>query len=142
MRLLFLTCPAGKERQASGVGRFACLVAEGRSSLWGSGSSSSGGDGAGSSSAIGEQAGAAAALSAATTSGGGGDGSGGGLVPPPCLPGPVAASQAAAAAQGRVDLGPLADWFVGLFWPAYLRVNYAASYAGGGVLGAVTIDTM
>lgn len=61
---------------------------------------------------------------------------------PPGLPAAVAATQEAAAAEGRVELGPLVDWFVNLFWPKYMCVNYASSYAGGGLLGAVVIDTM
>lgn len=61
---------------------------------------------------------------------------------PPGLPAPIAASQAAAAAEGRVELGPLVGLLTSLFFPPAMRQNYAASYAGGGLLGAVVIDTM
>lgn len=99
-------------------------------------SGSSSGSGIGSSDEEGAPAGAAAALSAATAA------TTAALKPPPGLPAAIAASQAAAAAQGRVDLGLVVDWFIGLFWPAYLRVNYASTYAARGLVGAVVIDTM
>lgn len=58
------------------------------------------------------------------------------------MPAPIAATQAAAAAEGRVELGPLVGFLVSTFFPEPMRQNYAASYAGGGLLGAVVIDTM
>ena len=118
------------------MGRFACLVAdaldvEGTSLRSSSGSSSED----------------ASSTSSSSASAGGAAGLGAPPPPPryglpPGLPAPIAASQAAAAAEGRVELGPLVGLLTSLFFPPAMRQNYAASYAGGGLLGAVVIDTM
>ena len=127
------------------MGRFACLVADARdpegSSLCSSSSSSDS-----------EEAAASAVATGTSSAGGGGSSSSAAAlsaaVPapryglPPGLPAPIAATQAAAAAEGRVELGPLVGMLVSTFFPESMRQNYAASYAGGGLLGAVVIDTM
>lgn len=117
-----LLAAAGKERQAD-LGNFQCLVAEGAA------------DG---SEDEAEEGGvvAAAALSAPAA---------------PAAGSAVAAAEAArraapktatgTGAGDRVDLGPLVDFAVQLFFPPSMRLNYAATHEASSLRGVVVVDS-